>query len=346
MRKLAWSMLGIGLLTLAVATALWLDFQHWWRAPLPSAANDYVFDVDAGQGLAAVAQKLAHAGVLDRPRYFVWAARTRDAAVKIQRGEYQIPPASSPEELLRLLQEGRVRVYSVTLPEGIILRQALDILAGAPALQSTLMGVDDPRLLALVSPQESAEGWFFPDTYRYHKGDSDWDVLLIAHRAMRRVLADNWAERSELAAVSTPYEALILASIIERETGLASERPDIGGVFSRRLRLGMRLQTDPTIIYGLGDRYEGRLRREHLRDAENSYNTYRHGGLPPSPIALPGLGAIAAAVRPADGDALYFVARGDGSHEFSVTLEAHEAAVRLYQLNRVDGYRSSPQGRQ
>ena len=201
---------------------------------------------------------------------------------------------------------------------------------------------DDPRLLALVAPHSTAEGWFFPDTYSYVRNDCDIDILRQAHLRMQGMLAAAWQTRDEKLPYQDAYQVLTMASIVEKETGLAAEREQIAGVFVRRLQKRMRLQTDPTVIYGLGPEYQGNLQRKHLRDSSNLYNTYRHHGLPPGPIALAGEAALRAATQPAPGSALYFVARGDGSHVFSDTLEQHEKAVRNYQLNRRKDYRSSP----
>ncbi|MCY4427480.1 MAG: endolytic transglycosylase MltG, partial [Halieaceae bacterium] len=235
--------------------------------------------------------------------------------------------------------------YEVTLPEGISLHQALQLLSSQPQLQTILEGVGDPRLLALVAPRNSAEGLFFPDTYRFNRGDTDLGILRRAQFKMERELEREWSLRQEQLPLSSPYEALILASIIEKETGLAAERERIAGVFVRRLQRRMRLQADPTVIYGLGESFTGNLRRSHIEDASNPYNTYRHFGLPPTPIALAGGAALRAALHPAAGNELYFVARGDGSHEFSAIMEQHERAVRRYQRKRAVNYHSAPAAR-
>ena len=205
-----------------------------------------------------------------------------------------------------------------------------------------LEGPADDRILELVAPIGQPEGFFFPDSYHYARGATDWDIVQRAHAQMRAILEQEWQGRAEDLPYETPYEALIMASIIERETGLPAEREEIAGVFVRRLLLGMRLQTDPTVIYGLGSNFDGNLKRKHLADKGNPYNSYRHSGLPPTPIALPGRADIHAALHPAAGDTLYFVARGDGGHVFSATLAEHEQAVRKYQLRRKKNYRSSP----
>jgi UPF0755 protein len=244
--------------------------------------------------------------------------------------------------MLHLLQSGKVIHYQVTLPEGITLQRALDILARQAELEHVLEGPEDARILELIKPHTLPEGLIFPDSYHYARAATDWEIVQRAHGDMQSVLQREWRARAPDLPYETPYEALIMASIIERETGLAQEREQIAGVFVRRLHKGMRLQTDPTVIYGLGSDYKGNLRRKHLADDSNPYNSYRHGGLPPTPIALPGRAAIHAALHPAAGDALYFVARGDGGHVFSATLAEHEQAVRKYQLRRRKDYRSSP----
>jgi UPF0755 protein len=260
---------------------------------------------------------------------------------QIKQGEYLLPSGATALAVLQLLQRGDVLRYQVTLPEGITLARAVEILAAEDKLEHVLAGAQDERLLALAAPHHP-EGWFFPDTYQFTRGDTDLAILQRANQAMREVLEQEWAKRDESLPYDSAYDALVMASIVERETGLPEERGQIAGVFVRRLNKGMLLQTDPTIIYGLGDSFDGNLRRRHLKDDSNPYNTYRHRGLPPSPIALPGRAAIHAAVHPEPGKTLYFVARGDGGHVFSETLAEHNRAVRKYQLQRRKDYRSSP----
>ncbi len=322
----------------ATAAELW----RRWEQPLNLPADGRMFEVREGDSLSAVAGRLAEAGVLSHPRLLIAYGRLTGQDASLQRGEYRLPGGTTAAGLLRLLQEGRVVHYSVTIPEGLTLVQALDLLRRDPVLAAELEGPDDARILGLTADYPAPEGLFLPETYRFVRGDSDWDILQRAHSALMQALGEAWESRVPDLPLASPYEALILASIIERETGVPDERPQIAGVFVRRLQRGMRLQTDPTIIYGLGDAFDGNLRRSHLRDSANIYNTYRHHGLPPTPIALPGRDAIRAAVNPGEGDSLFFVARGDGSHVFSATLEAHERAVRKYQLQRRQDYRSSP----
>jgi UPF0755 protein len=317
--------------------------QTRWETPLQIPGDGLALEVAAGESLAALAARLNEQGVLLYPRLLTWYGRWSGQDQRIKRGEYLVPPGATAESLLALLESGRVVQYQVTLPEGITLRQALDILWSEEPLMKTLSGPRDEKILSLVAPATSGEGWFFPDSYRFARGDSDWQLLERAYRAMVRLLEEEWDRRDGELPYETPYDALIMASIIEKETGLAAEREQIAGVFVRRLKRGMRLQTDPTIIYGLGAGFDGNLTREHLADPGNPYNSYRHGGLPPTPIALPGRAAIRAALHPQPGEALYFVARGDGGHVFSASLAEHEQAVRKYQLRRRRDYRSSPE---
>lgn len=307
--------------------------------PIPLSAS--VFQVPTGASIAAVAEQLAQQGAIDHPRLFRAYARWF-APRPILAGEYQLPERAAPVELLRLLQSGRVVTYSVTLVEGRTFEQWLAALSAVPTLASHLLSMTpEQRLVALDLPIEHPEGWFFPDSYQYVQGDTDIGILRRAHRRMAAELQLAWEARAPELPLETPYEALILASLVERETGVPDERATIAGVFVRRLQRGIRLQTDPTVIYGLGASFDGNLKRSQLR-ADTPYNTYTRHGLPPTPIAMPGGAALTAATQPAEGDALFFVARGDGTHQFSATLEAHNAAVRRFQLRRRSDYRSAP----
>ncbi|EAQ97949.1 endolytic transglycosylase MltG [Congregibacter litoralis] len=326
---------------LMVLVALrWLD--AWWEGPLNVAEEGLIVYVEPGDSLSRLSRRLADAGVLDHERLFNWAGRFLGADSRIRLGEYRLEPGVTPASLLAQLQSGDTVRYLVTLPEGITLGEALKLLADSKGIKPVLEGPQDSRLLDLVAPATLTEGYFLPETYQYERGDSDFDILHEAHRMMEEALVEVWGQRQQGLPYRDPYDALIMASIIEKETGLARERAAIGGVFVRRLRSGMRLQTDPTVIYGLGATFEGNLTRKHLSDEKNAYNSYRHKGLPPGPIALPGKAALMAAVNPEAGDALYFVARGDGSHQFSASLKEHEAAVRQFQLSRRADYRSAP----
>ncbi len=318
------------------------EVQRRWQQPLSLPEAEFVLLVEPGDSLSSLANRLQRDGIYPDPLLIRAYGRITGIDQQIRHGEYLVPPGATAEDLLLLLREGRVISYQLTLPEGITLSQALQRLAAETTLEAVLDGPDDSRLLDLVAPYSSAEGWFSPNTYRYERGATDLDILRRAHLAMRQTLAAEWESRAEELPYSDPYEALIMASIIERETGMVEERGEIAGVFVRRLNLGMKLQTDPTVIYGLGEEFDGNLRRSHLRDAANTYNTYSHSGLPPTPIALPGAAAIHAALNPGEGDTLYFVARGDGGHYFSRSLAEHQQAVRKYQLQRRKDYTSSP----
>ena len=316
--------------SLAAGAAGW-----WaWRSldqPGP-AASAVVIDIPAGASLSRIAQRLEQAGVLEHALLFEWYGRATGQAGKVRAGEYRFPAHSTPREAMARLVSGEVVLHAFTIVEGWTFRQLRAALAGNEAIVPELGATPDAEVMArLDQPGMSPEGWFLPETYRFPRGTTDLELLRLAHEAMGRALADAWAARADGLPLESAYEALVLASIIEKETGLADERREIAGVFARRLKRGMRLQTDPTVIYGLGPDFDGNLRRADLR-ADTPYNTYTRHGLPPTPIAMPGRAALAAAVDPADGKALYFVATGrpDGSHYFSATLEEHNRAVARY----------------
>lgn len=335
------------LVVIGVAGGLALqELRKRWDAPLDIPAKGMVLTIEQGDSLRTVVDQLHRSGVLPIPDLVVLYGRWTGADQKIKRGEYQLPAGLNAESLLALLQKGDVIRYQVTLPEGITLGAAIDILSEQPELEIELEGVADARIAKMVEPYVNPEGLVFPDSYQFVRGDSDWSILQRAHATMTEVLREEWDGRAKDLPYDTPYEALIMASIIERETGLPQERGQIAGVFVRRLQRGMLLQTDPTVIYGLGDAFDGNLTRKHLSEDSNTYNTYRHAGLPPTPIALPGRAAIHAALHPEPGTALFFVARGDGGHVFSDTLSQHNRAVREYQLRRRKDYTSSPRNAQ
>lgn len=322
------------LLGALVAGGLWHDYDRFTRTPLAVPAQPFLLDVPRGTSLRTLSETLTARGLLDHPYYLMALAYLRKDAGRIKAGEYQVPDGVTPVELLALLTSGKVVQRAITLVEGWTFAQALAAVRGDTRLAKTIEGPSPQAVMASLGyPDVDPEGRFFPDTYHFAKGATDLDILRRAFETMDKVLAQEWAERAEELPLATPYEALILASIVEKETGVAEERPAIAGVFVRRLASGMRLQTDPTVIYGLGDAFDGDLRRADLT-ADTPYNTYVHGGLPPTPIALPGRAAIHAALHPMDGDSLYFVAKGDGTHQFSATLAEHNQAVRRYQLKR------------
>lgn len=312
----------------------WQDADHFADMPLRVGAP-VVLDVPAGASFAAIRRQIREAGLSDaHDLYWRALAQRMDVATRLKAGEYAVPVGTTPRELLRRMAAGDVIQRRFTIVEGWTFRQLRAELANAAGLRQSLTTRSDSEIMReLGAGADHPEGRFLPETYTWTRGDSDLDLLRRAHQAMTRALAETWAKRVPDLPLESPYQALILASIVERETGKAAERPAIAGVFSRRLRLGMKLQTDPTVIYGLGTGFDGNLRRRDL-DTDTPYNTYTRTGLPPTPIALPGLAALEAAVHPAPGDALYFVARGDGSHEFSPSLDAHNRAVARYQLRR------------
>ena len=328
---------GIALLALAGLKALVVlagygVLQRWLDTPLAVGAAPLEIEIPRGQPLAVTARQLAERGVLDHPRWLQLYARATGADARIRAGEYAVPAGTTPRSLLALLESGAVIQHAVTIVEGWTFRELRAALEAEPYLDHTLAGQDEAAVMvALGEPGMPAEGLFFPDTYLFGKGTTDLEILRLARNRMRRELEAAWAARAADLPVHSAYEALILASIVEKETALASERPRIAGVFTERLRIGMRLQTDPTVIYGLGTDFDGNLRRADL-ERDGPYNTYTRAGLPPTPIALPGAEALRAAVNPDERGELYFVATGlaDGSHEFSRTLKEHQAAVSRY----------------
>lgn len=304
---------------------------RWQQAPLDVTGRSVV-TLDSGEPFVRFARRLHERGVLEHPRLWTWYARMTGDARRAQAGEYEIVPGDSPATLLAKLVAGDVITYDVRIVEGWTAMQAVTVLERHPALEHEVGDVTVHTLLEVLGlPAGNAEGLFFPDTYHFVRGDSDADILRRAYQRMELLLADAWDARDTGLPYETPYEALIAASLIEKETGQEADRPIISQVFALRLQRGMRLQTDPAVIYGLGQTFDGNLTRIHLR-TPNPYNTYRNRGLPPTPIALPGARSIEAALHPAEGEYLYFVSRGDGSSKFSRSLDEHEAAVRKYQL--------------
>ena len=310
----------------------WMSYRSFLETPLHLPADGLILQVERGSNLRGLARRLEREGVLRNADLLYWHARWKGLASRIRSGEFRIPPGTTPPALLQILIEGRTVSYRLTLVEGWNFRQVRQAVAGDPVLRQTLGDATAEQVMArLGHPGEHPEGRFFPDTYAYPRGTTDLEFLARAYARMQKELAEAWAGRGKDIAVKTPYEALILASIIEKETGVGEERARISGVFTRRLKRGMKLQTDPTVIYGMGERYQGNIRRRDLRE-DTPYNTYVHTGLPPTPICMPGRDSIEAALHPAPGKALYFVADGTGRHVFSATLEEHNAAVRKYQL--------------
>ena len=326
-----------GALVLLIAAAIpWLALEQMDRrrneAPIAGLEAARVVTVAPGSSLRAVASSLAEQGLLAHPGSWVRLARREKLSAKLQAGEFEVQPGTTPRQLLELIVSGRVLLHSITLPEGWTVQQALEAVRAHEAVVPTAVTQDQDTLRRELGLGERAlEGMLFPDTYRFPRGTPDIDLLQQAHRRLVEELDAAWAAREAGVPLSSAYEALILASIVEKETGIAEERPVIAGVFTNRLRRGMRLQTDPTVIYGLGADFDGDLRRRDLQ-RDTPYNTYTRAGLPPTPIALAGRDALRAAVAPAETDALYFVATGlgDGRHRFARTLAEHNNNVARY----------------
>jgi UPF0755 protein len=304
----------------------------FWAGDQPVRRGLDVFLIEPGSGVSQVARDLRSAGVIDERWTITAWAYLQDQTRAVRAGEYRIDAGLTIKQLLDKFVRGEVIRHAVTFIEGWNFAQVRSALAALPRVRHTLGELPAREIMAQLGQEsEHPEGRFFPDTYTYITGDADLDILSRAYQRMKQVLEEEWVDRAQGLILTSPDEALTLASIIEKETGLASERELISAVFHNRLKLAMRLQADPTVIYGLGDGFDGNLTRKHLR-TDHEYNTYTRRGLTPTPIAMPGRGAIRAALHPADSKALYFVARGDGSHEFSATLEAHNRAVIRYQL--------------
>ena len=321
------------LLVLAALLAGWGWHRHSGFAEQALHPQQPYVLVERGDSFTRVLARLRAAGI-DAGHDLQWQALARqlDAAGRIKAGEYALEQGLTPRELLLRMRNGRVVQHRLTIVEGWNFRQLRAALGRASPLVQRIGEMDDAAVMAaLERAGQHPEGRFLPETYHYQRGESDLDVLARAAGAMDKALAEAWQGRAPGLPLDDPYQLLTLASIIEKETGLASERPQIAGVFVRRLRIGMRLQTDPTVIYGLGSAYDGNIRKADL-GTDTPYNTYTRAGLPPTPIAMPGRAALQAAADPADGDALYFVAIGDGSggHVFSATYAQHQAAVASY----------------
>lgn len=329
-----------GAAVLAAYSWQWLNQPIDRNKTLPAELH---LVVEKGRTLSSVAYELDTEGALDYPRVWLAYAKYKQLANKIHAGRYSVDTNQTPIALLEQLVDGAVDFKKLTIVEGSRYSDVLEKFRASPYVTVAAIPLSNEQLARELNLAEGAvlEGWFYPDTLVFAEGTQALTLLKQGKDKMLNVLNEEWAAREDNLPYESAYEALIMASIVEKETGRASERKQIAGVFVRRLRKGMRLQTDPTVIYGMGDRYKGNIRRSDLR-ADTPYNTYTRFGLPPSPIALPGREAIHAALHPAKGDALFFVAKGDGSHYFSATLDEHEKAVTKYQRSRRKDYRSSP----
>jgi len=322
-------LIALGLfVVLAGGSAWWAmtEYKRFLHSPLSIPPGGHVLLIEPGTPAGAVVSKLDELGYTEKG--WKWKVLMRLEPPEIRSGEYRLTAGMHPRELLLLLSSGSVIQYRFTVVEGWTYAQLLQALSQNDVLEQTTEGLSAevwPDFLP-DSDITHPEGWFLPETYQFTRGDSTEDILRRSHRAMKEVLAEAWRERAADLPLDSPYELLILASIVEKETRLDSERNEIAGVFIRRLNRNMRLQTDPTVIYGMGDTYDGDIRHRDLR-TDTPYNTYTRHGLPPTPISLPGRRSLFAAARPADGETLYFVADGKGGHTFSRTLEEHQRAV-------------------
>lgn len=320
------------LLLILVAMGAGGGMYYWAHQPIVGAQQKPIeFSIASGSGGRALAQQIADAGVPLNPTLFTVLSRLSGKSAKMKAGQYELKPGTTPLRLIDQLVRGEFAQESLVIIEGWTFKQMREAIAAHPALKRDTVSLSEQELLAKVTTDyKKAEGLFFPDTYRFAKGSSELQIYKQAHAAMMKRLNDAWARRDLSLPYKSPYEALIMASIVEKETGQKSERGMIAGVFVNRLKRGMLLQTDPTVIYGMGDRFKGNIRKRDL-ETDTPYNTYTRGGLPPTPIALPGAAALEAALNPAKTDALYFVSRGNGTSEFSNNLTDHNRAVNKYQ---------------
>ena len=315
------------LLAAWAAGVFYLQYQKALNAPLV-AEGDGIITVKRGDTLTSLNRELVQRGVIHSDWVLPVYARLNPQAANIKAGDYRIDASASLPSLMNDITNGKVVVYNITVVEGKTFKDLRASLVQTAGIEHTLNDKTDAQIATLLGIDGSPEGWFMPETYQFHRGSSDLELLKRMYGEMQRTLEQEWPNRAEGLPLANPYQALTLASIIEKETGVASERPQIAGVFVRRLQKDMLLQTDPSVIYGAAD-YHGDLTRKHLQ-TDTPYNTYINKGLPPTPIALPGKASIQAALHPADGDSLYFVADGKGGHTFSATYEEHQQAVARY----------------
>jgi len=322
--------------------ALWA-WQGLQTLEQPVSLNEPVLmSVESGASFGQLARRLEREGYVEDSLWLRLYARLNPEKIGIKAGDYELLPGMTPVTIIETMVDGKVKLWAVQFIEGKTFTDMRATMAGNDKLKKITTDWSNERIMEAVGAKgQHPEGWFYPDTYLFSSSETDLDIFRRAYQRMKQALEEEWAEREQDLPYDSAYQALIMASIVERETGVAGERGEVAGVFVRRLEKGMRLQTDPTIIYGMGDAYDGRIRGKDLR-TYTPYNTYRIDGLPPTPIAMPSRPAIHAALHPAEGDALYFVARGDGSHKFSRTLAEHQKAVREFQLNRKEDYRSFP----
>lgn len=335
-----WALLG----TVIAISVLVIQFLRFQYQTVSISEPGRTFTIESGSNIKMIAQQLSLEEIIDDPWLFILLAKIKGVEKSVRAGEYRLQQAQSPSDLLELFTRGQPILYSFTVIEGWAFRQMISEMQHHPFIVNTLRGKSDAEIMTALGYQgRHPEGLFFPDTYSFPKGTSDLDFLQRAYHLMQKHLQREWDDRAKNLPITSSYDALILASIIEKETGVAYERPLIASVFTRRLQKNMRLQTDPTVIYGLGEGFDGNIRFRDLKK-DTPYNTYLHKGLTPTPIALPGLDSIRAALHPADSKALFFVAKGDGTHYFSNTLEEHNKAVRKFQLKGKKAKRRSTAG--
>lgn len=309
------------------------SFYRFVSQPIANFKDSKVISIPSGSTAQKVASLLYDQQLIRSETWFLWVLKYQDKAHLLKAGEFEINPNWTIDELIQGLIEGKTIQYPVTFIAGKRAKETVQGLKKLPNLKHTLTHYNEKEIREKLNIQSALEGQFLPETYHYQSGEKDIDLLQRAHKAMRAVLEEAWSNRQKDLPLKSPYEALILASIVEKETGYAPERPLIAGVFMNRLRKGMRLQSDPTIIYGMGDSYDGNIRKKDIQ-TKTAYNTYRINRLPPTPIALASADAIRAVCQPASTKALYFVAKGGGQHAFSNTLKEHNRAVRKYLLNK------------
>jgi UPF0755 protein len=319
-------------LTSLVIVMVFVLYQFELKQPVVS--QKVIMEITRGESFKSITEKLIKQGITLNPFWFKACALQYNVINKLKAGEYELNQGLTIPQILTMFSQGKAKKYSITFPEGRNLKEILQIVAKHPFLSKTL----SDNTASVLSRQlgigyDNPEGWFFPDTYYFEKNATDLSILKRAYDRMQKVLNEEWQTKVEKLPYQAPYEALIMASIVEKETGVATERPMIAGVFTRRLEKGMLLQTDPTVIYGMGERYKGNIKASDLV-TKTPYNTYVISGLPPTPIAMPGRDAIRAVLHPDKQDNLYFVAKGDGSHQFSATLSDHNIAVNQYQKYR------------
>ena len=332
------------LATVLAISVLVIQFLRFQDQAVSISDSERTFTIESGSNIKAIAQQLSLEKIIDDPWLFILLAKIKGVETSVRAGEYRLQAAQSPSDLLELFTKGQSIQYRFTIIEGWTFHQMIEELQHQPEITYTLKNKTDAEIMTALGYQgRHPEGLFFPDTYSFPKGTTDIEFLQRAYRLMQVHLQREWNDRAPNLPISTAYDALILASIIEKETGVAYERPLIASVFTQRLRKNMRLQTDPTVIYGLAESFDGDIRFRDLKK-DTPYNTYLHKGLTPTPIALPGLDAIKAALHPADSKALYFVAKGDGTHYFSSTLEEHNKAVSKFQLKGKKPKRKSTTG--